>query len=131
MTHRLIAYSLILLGIGGTIYIGFKGIYGDRYNTPSMSIETFSRQIADSSNYILIDVRTESEIAAQPALWDSTIHIPLMALEERYMELTEFKDRPLMMLCPSGNRSRQGARLLRLAGFKAYYLNKGMFGAGE
>ncbi|NQV14755.1 rhodanese-like domain-containing protein [bacterium] len=127
MIHRLIAYSLILLGIGGTIYMGVKGIYGDRYETPSMSIESFRRQLADSSRYILIDVRTEAEISAKPAPWENTIHIPLLALEERCMELAEFKDLPLMMLCPTGNRSRQGARLLRLAGFKAYYLTQGMF----
>jgi rhodanese-related sulfurtransferase len=33
----------------------------------------------------------------------------------------------MMILCPTGNRSRQGARILRLAGFDAWYLSKGMF----
>ncbi len=131
MIHRLIAYSLILLGIGGTIYIGVEGIYGDEYDIPSMGFESFSRQIGDSSRYILIDVRTKSEIAQRPALWQNTIHIPLLALEERCLELTDFEKQEMILLCPTGNRSRQGARVLRLAGFKAKYLKEGMFGEKE
>ena len=127
MIHRLLAYTLILLGIGGTIYMGVEGIYGDQFDVPSMSLESFSRQIDDSSMFIIVDVRTEPEILTTPAPWKNTLHIPLLSLEERCVELTEFKDQPIMLLCPTGNRSRQGARLLQLAGFDAYYLQQGMF----
>ncbi|MBT3253036.1 MAG: rhodanese-like domain-containing protein [Candidatus Marinimicrobia bacterium] len=127
MIYRLIAYSLILLGTGGTIYIGVEGIYGDHYDIPALSYESFSRQYSDSSNYILIDVRTESEVVSQPAPWSNTIRIPLLSLEDRSMELNQYKDQPMMVLCPTGNRSRQGARILRLAGFDASYMEKGMF----
>jgi rhodanese-related sulfurtransferase len=118
---------LILLGTGGTIYIGVEGIYGDHYDIPALSYESFSRQYSDSSNYILIDVRTESEVVSQPAPWSNTIRIPLLSLEDRSMELNQYKDQPMMVLCPTGNRSRQGARILRLAGFDASYMEKGMF----
>ena len=127
MIYRLIAYSLILLGTGGTIYIGVEGIYGDHYDIPALSYESFSRQYSDSSNYILIDVRTESEVVSQPAPWSNTIRMPLLSLEDRSMELNQYKDQPMMVLCPTGNRSRQGARILRLAGFDASYMEKGMF----
>ena len=127
MIYRLIAYSLILLGTGGTIYIGVEGIYGDHYDIPALSYESFSRQYTDSSNYILIDVRTESEVVSQPAPWSNTIRMPLLSLEDRSMELNQYKDQPMMVLCPTGNRSRQGARILRLAGFDASYMEKGMF----
>lgn len=111
--------------------MGVEGIYGDKYDVPSMSLESFSRQIDDSLEFIIVDVRTEAEIMANPALWSNTINIPLLTLEERCMELTEFKDQPIMLLCPTGNRSRQGARLLQLAGFNAYYLEQGMFREGN
>ena len=118
---------MILLGTGGTVYIGVEGIYGDHYDIPTLSYESFSRQYSDSSSYILIDVRTESEIAGQAAPWANTIQIPLLTLEDRCMELNKFKDQPMLVLCPTGNRSRQGARVLRLAGFDASYMEKGMF----
>ena len=127
MIYRLIAYSLIILGAGGTIYRGVEGIYGDDYAIPSQSYESFSRQYSDTSNYILIDVRTETEIDTQPAPWPNTVQIPLLLLEDRCLELNKYKDQPMMVLCPTGNRSRQGARILRLAGFDASYLEKGMF----
>jgi|GEM_PF-317928 len=131
MIHRLIAYSLILLGIGGTIYMGIEGIYGDRYDTPSKSYYSFSRQMLDSSDYVIVDVRTSREVELTPAPWENTIHIPLLALEERCVELNQYKDTPIMLLCPSGNRSRQGARILRLAGFDAYYLKDGIHQGNE
>ena len=131
MIHRLIAYSLIVLGIGGTIYMGVEGIYGDQYDVPSMSLESFSRQYGDSSDFILIDVRTAAEIKATPSRWPNAINMPLLNLEERYMELTVYEDKILVLLCPTGNRSRQGARLLRLAGFDAIYLKNGMFSTKE
>jgi len=108
--------------------MGVEGIYGDKYDVPSMSSESFSRQFADSNNYILIDVRTASEIKATAAPWPDVINIPLLNLEERCMELTVYEDKVIVLLCPTGNRSRQGARLLRLAGFDAIYLKNGMFG---
>ncbi len=107
--------------------MGVEGIYGDYYDIPTMNYASFSRQYSDSSNYILIDVRTESEIASQPAPWSNTIQIPLLSLEDRCMELNKYKDQPMMVLCPTGNRSRQGARVLRLAGFNAWYMEEGMF----
>ena len=127
MIHRLFAYSFIILGIAGTIYLGVKGIYGEKFDVPSISFESFSRQIEDSNRFIIVDVRTEAEIMTKPSPWKQALHIPLLALEERCIELAEYRDQPVMLLCPTGNRSRQGARILRLAGFDAYYLDKGMF----
>ena len=127
MIHRLIAYSLIVLGIGGTAYIGVEGIYGDDYDIPSIDVESVSRQLGDSSAYILVDVRTEAEISERPAPWANTINIPLLALEERCVELTPFENSSIILLCPTGNRSRQGARVLRLAGFNASFIENGMF----
>ena len=127
MIYRVVAYSLILLGISGTVYIGFEGIFGDHYDVPSLSLETFNRQVEDSSIYVMIDVRTDSERVRQPVPWENSLHIPLLTLEDRCMELTPYEDQQIILLCPTGNRSRQGARLLRLAGFNAWYLENGMF----
>ena len=107
--------------------MGVEGIYGDHYDIPNVSYGSFSRQFSDSNRYILIDVRTESEIADRPAPWSNTIQIPLVLLEDRCMELNKYKDQPMLVLCPTGNRSRQGARILKLAGYDASYLEKGMF----
>ena len=107
--------------------MGVEGIYGDQFDIPSVTLQSFNRQLDDSSRYILLDVRTVAEIQENPAPWANTLNIPLLTLEERCVELSEFKEQPIMMLCPTGNRSRQGARMLRRAGFDAWYLEQGMF----
>jgi len=131
MIHRIIAYSLILLGIGGTVYMGIEGIYGDDYEVPGMTFSDFERAYSDSSVFVLIDVRSDAEIAAKPAPWEGAIHMPLLTLESRSHELNRYKREPMLVLCPTGNRSRQGARILRLAGYDAVYLERGMFEEGK
>ena len=126
MIYRLVAYSFILLGILGTIYMGVEGIFGDRYNTPTLSVQSLSRQLFESSDIILIDVRTESEISESPAPWPTSFQIPLVSLDDRCTELTDYRSQKMVLLCPTGNRSRQGARILRQAGFDAWYLENGM-----
>lgn len=128
MIHRFVAYSLILLGIVGTIYMGFKGIYRDQYEIRSMTLESLGRQISDDSDIIFIDVRTLQEIAARPAPWEGVINIPLLELESRSTELSELADNRIVVLCPTGRRSYEGARILKLAGYNAAYLEYGMFG---
>lgn len=131
MIHRLFAYSLILLGIIGTIYMGFEGIYREQYEIPTVSIASLGRQLADSTGIIFIDVRTLKEVSDRPAPWPDALNIPLLELEGRATELTEFGDSPIVVLCPTGNRSHEGARILRLAGFEAAYIEDGMFIKGD
>jgi rhodanese-related sulfurtransferase len=131
MIHRLIAYSLILLGIVGTIYMGFEGIYGDRYDTPSLGLASLNRQVQDSIPLLLIDVRTPVEVASRPAPWDGVLNIPLLDLESRTHELAAYRGSSIVVLCPTGTRSAEGARVLRAAGYKAVFLQDGMFDRKE
>lgn len=106
--------------------MGVEGIYRDQYEIPSMSAKSLSGQLEDSIRYILIDVRNTDEIEKAAAPWSNTINIPLLMLEKRCIELSQYEKTPIMVLCPTGKRSRQGAKILRLAGFEAYYLEHGM-----
>lgn len=128
MIHRLIAYSMILLGVGGTIYLAVEGIYKDEYTTPSISRAELAQQLADSSEMVIIDVRNEDEISGDDSLWADMIQIPLFLLEKHSVDLAPHKDKTLILVCPNGNRSKQGASILRLAGYDAYYLAQGIEG---
>jgi len=131
MIQRLVAYSFILLGVGGTVYMGVEGIYGEEYAIPMIDFEIPTDPSSDSSQYVFIDVRTMREIEQRPAPWPIIEKIPLLLLEDRCLELNKYKDRSMVVLCDTGNRSRQGARILRMAGFDAFYLETGMFYQGE
>lgn len=63
----------------------------------------------------LVDVRERHEIAA--GTHPDAIAIPLSELDHRTHELR--RDRPVALLCRSGNRSRQAAELLVRRGFRS------------
>lgn len=63
----------------------------------------------------LIDVREREEIAT--GTHPDAIAIPLSELDRRTHELR--RDRPVALLCRSGNRSRQAAELLVRRGFRS------------
>lgn len=73
----------------------------------------------------LLDVRTTGEY--EDAHISGATLIPLQELESRINELAEYKDKPLLVYCRSGNRSRTAAQILKDQGFQEIYnLNRGI-----
>ena len=72
----------------------------------------------------LLDVREDDEWAAGHV--PGAIHIPLGELGARYTELG--RDRPLFVICRSGNRSAHAAHALAGAGWDARNVSDGMHG---
>ena len=81
-----------------------------------------------STGYLaLLDIRELSELTDSLGHIEGIIHIPLGELEKRIKELEGYRDKEIMVICRSGNRSIKGARILETAGFKkVYVLNGGM-----
>ncbi|MBB1075322.1 rhodanese-like domain-containing protein [Rhodoferax sp. 4810] len=74
---------------------------------------------------LMIDVREPSEYVAGHA--PGTQLIPLGQLERRLSELAAYKDKPVVLICRSGNRSGQAQEILAKAGFtKALNIEGGM-----
>jgi rhodanese-related sulfurtransferase len=75
---------------------------------------------------IVIDIREQSEYARGHI--PNAKHIPLGDLARRSTELDKFKDRPILVCCASGNRSRSAIETLKKAGFeKLFNLSGGLF----
>ncbi len=72
----------------------------------------------------LLDVREDEEWDAGHA--PGAVHIPLGDLGARYTELD--RDRPLYVICRSGNRSARAAHALAEAGWDASNVADGMIG---
>jgi len=72
----------------------------------------------------LLDVREPEEWEAGHA--PGAVHIPLGELGARYTELAP--DRPLYVICRSGNRSGHAAQALAGAGWDASNVSDGMIG---
>lgn len=70
-----------------------------------------------SQGTLLIDVRQPDEYALGHAP-GSTL-IPLGQLAQRLPELVGYKNKPVALICHSGNRSGKAQKLLQQAGFTA------------
>jgi len=68
-----------------------------------------------SQGALMIDVREPSEYAQGHA--PGTQLIPLGQLQQRLSELVAHKDKPVVLICRSGNRSSQAQEILARAGF--------------
>ena len=70
-----------------------------------------------SSGALLLDVREDYEYAQGHA--PGSVLIPLGQLQQRLHEIIGHKNKPVALICRSGNRSAQALKLLEGAGFTA------------
>jgi len=77
--------------------------------------------------HTLLDVRQAGEWAAGHA--GTAIHMPLGEVAKRMHELP--KDKPLVVICASGNRSAMAATALAKSGFETVYNFSGGMGAWQ
>ena len=93
--------------------------------TPSQATLLMNREDA-----LVLDVRETGE-------WSSghitgARHITLAQLEKRMSEIEKFKDRPIIVVCATGNRSSSACGQLKKGGFeKVFSLGGGISGWAE
>lgn len=80
--------------------------------------ETNTRRNLDQ----ILDVRENFEIAE--GIIPEAVHIPMGDLNFRFKELDQ--NRPVIVVCRSGNRSTQVANALKQVGYTAYSMAGGM-----
>ncbi len=130
-THRLQSQSRrvpwLWLALGvlvfGFLAVGFlRGVGTVSSDRLPLEISVEQAYRLYQQGYFLLDVRTQEE-------WDS-IHvpnatlIPLDQLPKRLNELPE--DRPILVICRSGNRSQTGRDILLQNGFNATSVQGGL-----
>jgi rhodanese-related sulfurtransferase len=90
-------------------------------NPSTVSAATAGAQFA-SGEATMIDVREPSELAEQHV--PGAIAIPLGEVEARMAEIPQ--DKPVLVLCRSGNRARPAAQVLADAGYQARIVDGGI-----
>lgn len=72
---------------------------------------------------LVVDIRGEGEFRQGHIL--NSVHIPLGQLSENLKKLEGYKDRPIITVCRTGQRSQGAAATLRKRGFEKVYSLKG------
>ena len=76
-------------------------------------------QLINHKNALVLDVRESKEFDSGHVL--NSKLVPLGSLRERIGELERFRDRPIVVICRSGNRSNMACALLGKQGFSQAY----------
>jgi sulfur dioxygenase len=76
--------------------------------------------------YVLLDVRRQEEFDGPSGHLHGAILIPVQELKERLAELSPLKQKTIIAVCRSGNRSGVATTILREHGFAAFNMVGGM-----
>ena len=94
-------------------------------NVDVVSMNEFQDKILDQKTVVL-DVRTEEEYYGPLGHIEGSILIPINELENRLLELDEYRDNTIYVVCRSGNRSGFGKDILNNNNFTAINVDGGM-----
>lgn len=78
------------------------------------------------TNVVILDVRTPAEFWGELSHVQGAMLIPVQELERRLDELKPFRDKTILAICRTGNRSGRAAKLLNEKGFKTLNVEGGM-----
>ena len=105
------------------LQLGFVAILLGCANADVESIDSISPKEASvmtsEQKAVIIDVREDSEWNEQHI--PGAIHIPLAQLNDRLLELEQYKQSPVITQCKAGGRSAKAFDVLKLAGFSKVY----------
>lgn len=76
-------------------------------------------QLLNHQDAVLLDVREPQEY--QDGFLPNSIRIPLGSLSEKAGQLDKHRERPIIIVCRSGNRSAQAGRMLKKMGYETVY----------
>jgi rhodanese-related sulfurtransferase len=68
----------------------------------NMTITELTEEMKSNDKLVILDVRTEGELAGPLGKIDGVINIPIQELEHRIDELEEFKDKEIAVICRTG-----------------------------
>lgn len=101
-------------------------IFNNKIVAQEISVEELSKEMKNNKSFVILDVRTASELVGPLGKIDSVIHIPIDELEKRIHELDKYKGYEIAVICRSGRRSAIGTKFLNSHGFKAKNVVGGM-----
>ena len=98
------------------LIIGTSGVYAQGFVSPKASFTPQEAyQLAQKKKAILIDVREQTEVAEKAYSAKNVVNIPLGELPNRLAEIP--KNKQVIMLCRSGNRSQRAYLFLKGKGY--------------
>jgi rhodanese-related sulfurtransferase len=86
-------------------------------DVPEISARELATWLAAPSAPLLLDVREPEEFVGELGHIRGSLLVPMDALKGRLPKLLGYADRPVVLICRAGARSRSAAAILKTAGF--------------
>ena len=93
---------------------------------PEITVADVQKKLNVKNNILLLDVRTLDEFDGPLGHIAGAVLIPIQEIEQRIDELNKHKEKEIIVICRSGNRSQTGTRILISHGFNAVNMVGGM-----
>ena len=98
-------------------------MFNSRYK--NVSAEEANKLISDNKDFIILDVRTKEEF--DNGHIPGAKLVPVQVLHTKLNELSEYKDKPILVYCASGGRSPKAVETLSDNDFQnIYHLRRGI-----
>jgi len=92
---------------------------------PSQTVDQLKQQLDQQADVLVLDVRSEEEFTGEQQHIAGARNIPLDALPQRLDELSEYLERPIVIVCRTDRRSARAAQLLAQHGFGDVHVVQG------
>ena len=112
-----------------TLFLCLFSLYGCAQNKEanSLTVKELKKRIENNdSTMVILDVRTDVELIGVLPQIEGALHIPIQELENRVDELNRFRNKEILVICRTQNRSSVGAEFLREKGYNAKNVIGGM-----
>ncbi|MDF1761905.1 MAG: rhodanese-like domain-containing protein [Oleibacter sp.] len=95
----------------------------DRRNGPSVSTSEATQKI-NKENALVLDIRDKSDFGVGHLV--DAVNIPYATLASRMGELERHKERPIILVCKTGQTVGMAGKMLREKGYNALRMKGGM-----
>lgn len=95
-------------------------------NSKSISNDEFRELLKNDTSSIILDVRTAEELTGPLGKIENVINIPVQQLQQRINELEPYRDKEIIIICRTQNRSSAAVDILLRNGYKAKCVLGGM-----
>jgi len=92
----------------------------------SLTMSEFKEKLKSGKDFVVLDVRTPEELVGPLGRIESAINIPIQVLDQRISELEKYKEKEILVICRTQNRSAVAVDYLNKKGFNSKNLLGGM-----
>jgi uncharacterized membrane protein YdjX (TVP38/TMEM64 family) len=91
----------------------------------TITADELSQRIDSGERLLVLDVRTAADFVGEQGHIDQAVNVPLETLADRLDEISEYQDRPVLIVSRTDRRSAKAAQLLSRNGFAYTHVVRG------